>query len=69
MSLGKITRSNYIYLNSETHSDGLGRIRVSVPSEQFRINPGEMQRLTVQSFEMLVATLVGCTANWVDSQR
>ena len=52
MRLGKITRSNYIYLNSETHSDGLGRIRVSVPSEQFRINPGEIQRLTVQSFEM-----------------
>jgi len=52
MSLGKTTRTNYIYLNSETNADGLGRIRVSVPSEQFRIHPGEMQRLTIQSFEM-----------------
>ena len=52
MSVGKTVRSNYIYLNSETHSDGLGRVRVSLPSEQFRINPGEMQRLTIQSFEM-----------------
>jgi len=50
--IGKTTRSNYIYLNSETHADGLGRIRVSVPSEQFKVNPGEMQRLTIQSFEM-----------------
>ena len=50
--IGKTTRSNYIYLNSETHADGLGKIRVSVPTEQFKVNPGEMQRLTVQSFDM-----------------
>ena len=50
--IGKTTRSNYVYLNSETHTDGLGKIRVSVPSEQFKVNPGEMQRLTIQNFEM-----------------
>ena len=52
MSLGKTTRSNYIYINSETHSDGLGRVNVSLASEQFRISPGELQRLTLQTFEM-----------------
>ena len=63
--IGKITRSNYIYLNSETHADGLGRVRVSLPSEQFRINPGEMQRLTIQSFEMpLFFRTINSTNKW-----
>ena len=45
----KVTKSHYVHLQIDGHT---GHRRISVPSESFKLAPGELQRLTLLSCEL-----------------